>query len=134
MSALLAIFLVLLLTAILMFFVLQDFGIASRKQKAIVIILLFLFTVTVGAYSYFQNRSDKNDLMLQISFLNGQSLECEEIIVSKENFNLVTGTLNFIGKKSGPMKNIIIPLEKCKIIEKDKEESARNLQEELQRD
>lgn len=134
MSALLAIFLVLFLTTILMFFVLQDFGVISRKQKIIAIIFLVMLAAAIGAYSYFQNRSDRNDLMLQIAFLNGQSLECEEIIVSKENFNLVTGTLNFIGKKNGPMSNIIIPLEKCSIIQRDKEESARSLQEELQRD
>ncbi|PAF41896.1 hypothetical protein [Helicobacter sp. 11S02596-1] len=136
MPAFLAIFLVLALTLSLLYFILKDFGIITPKQRTIALVALVLFGVFAGVYSYFQSKSDKNDMMLQTAFLRGQSLECNGVIINRENFNLVTGTLSFIGKKDGPMNNIIIPLDNCKIItqENPEEPVSRNLEEELQRD
>ncbi|PAF48377.1 hypothetical protein BKH46_00210 [Helicobacter sp. 12S02634-8] len=136
MPALLAIFLVLALTLILLYFVLRDFGIITTKQKIIALVVLIAFGVFATIYSYFQSKSDKNDMLLQTAFLRGESLECGGVIINRENFNLVTGTLSLIGKKNGPMNNIIISLDTCKITTQEvaPEESSRNLQEELQRD
>lgn len=137
MSSLLAIFLVLALTLLLLYFILRDFGIITSKQKIIALTALILFGVLAAIYSYFQSKSDKNDMMLQTAFLRGQSLECDGIIINKENFNLVTGTLSFIGKKNGPMNNIIISLDKCTIMTQEnlpQDPIPKNLEEELQRD
>ncbi|PAF53271.1 hypothetical protein BKH42_07025 [Helicobacter sp. 13S00482-2] len=137
MSALFGIFLVLFLTLVILYFVLRDFGVITPKQKLIGISGLVVLGIFILIYSYFQSRSDKNDMILQATFLRGGSLDCDDVIVNKENFNLVTGTLSFVGKKNGPMNNIIIPLDKCKILpqgDEDEESTNRTLQEELQRD
>ncbi|PAF41310.1 hypothetical protein [Helicobacter sp. 11S03491-1] len=139
MSALLAIFLVLLLTLALLYFILRDFGVITPKQKLISLSTLIVFGILIALYSYFQSQSDRKDFMLQTAFKRGESLECNGIIINKENFNLVTGTLSFIGKKNTPMNNIIVPLDKCNIIQKqdlpqDQDTTSKSLEEELQRD
>ncbi|MDO7252797.1 hypothetical protein [Helicobacter cappadocius] len=137
MSALFGIFLVLFLALLILYFVLRDFGVFTRKQKIICIAGLVILGIFIMIYSYFQSRSDKNDMILQATFLRGGSLDCDDVIVNKENFNLVTGTLSFIGKKNGPMNNIIISLDKCRIVPQDngdEESNSRTLEEELQRD
>lgn len=137
MSVMFGIFLVLFLALLIFYFLLRDFGVITKKQKLISIAVLFVLGVFMIVYSYFQSRSDKNDMILQATFLRGGSLECDNVVVNRENFNLVTGTLSFIGKKNGPMNNIIIPLDKCKIIlqdNSDEDANSRTLEEELQRD
>ncbi|PAF52573.1 hypothetical protein [Helicobacter sp. 13S00477-4] len=137
MPSILAILLVLLLTLSLLYFILRDFGIIKLKQKIIAVCVLVLLGILAAIYSYFQSKSDKNDLLLQTAFLRGESLECNGIIINKENFNLVTGTLSFIGKKDSVMNNIMVPLDNCKIItqsEETQDSIPKNIEEELQRD
>lgn len=136
MPAFIGIFIVLALAFLLIFFVLKDFGVISKKQTLIVISILVILAIIIGIYSYFQSKSDKNDMILQLAFLQGKSLECDNVIVNKENFNFVSGTLSFIGKKNSAMNNMIIPLSGCKVMNPSEvlENETQNLQEELERD
>ncbi|GAA9637192.1 hypothetical protein HpVa149_07710 [Helicobacter pylori] len=107
---------VLFLTLVLLFLVLRDFGLASPKQKLVAFLIVGIIGVSISVYTYQQNQQE---IALQRAFLRGETLLCKGIKVNNQTFNLVSGTLSFLGKKQTPMKDVLVDLDSCQTLQKD---------------
>ena len=127
---LLPIILVLLIAVVLLFFVLRDLGMMSKKQKILSVLIMFICTFGIGIYSFQKSQEDKRNFLLQMAFLRGETLMCKDQPINAKSFNLVTGTLSLIGKENTSSKNITYQLSECNI------DSINNdsLQEQLEKD
>ncbi|MFC3848040.1 hypothetical protein ACFOPX_05810 [Helicobacter baculiformis] len=102
------------LVLLLLWLLLKDFGLVRFKQKFISAGILLLLGGVVGFYTYEQDRTNRTQMDLQRAFLRGETLLCSNHVeVNNKNFNLVTGTLSFLGKPNGPMKDTLIDLQSC---------------------
>ncbi|WP_104747566.1 hypothetical protein [Helicobacter cetorum] len=110
---------VLLLTLFLLFLVLKDFGLISPKQKILAFLIVGIIGVSIGVYTYKQNKQNRREIALQRAFLRGETLLCKDIKVSNQTFNLVSGTLSFLGKKQTPMKDVFVDLDFCHVLNDD---------------
>ncbi|GAA7439417.1 hypothetical protein Yangon188_06990 [Helicobacter pylori] len=107
---------VLFLTLVLLFLVLRDFGLASPKQKILAFLIVGIIGASISVYTYQQNQQE---IALQRAFLRGETLLCKGIKVNNQTFNLVSGTLSFLGKKQTPMKDVLVDLDSCQTLQKD---------------
>ncbi|GHQ01320.1 hypothetical protein VN0271_14090 [Helicobacter pylori] len=107
---------VLFLTLVLLFLVLRDFGLASPKQRLVAFLIVGIIGVSISVYTYQQNQ---REIALQRAFLRGDTLLCKGIKVNNQTFNLVSGTLSFLGKKQTPMKDVLVDLDSCQTLQKD---------------
>ncbi len=107
---------VLFLTLILLFLVLRDFGLASPKQKILAFLIVGIIGASISVYTYQQSQQE---IALQRAFLRGETLLCKGIKVNNQTFNLVSGTLSFLGKKQTPMKDVLVDLDSCQTLQKD---------------
>ncbi len=110
---------VLFLTLILLFLVLRDFGLASPKQKLVAFLIVGVIGASISVYTYQQNQQNQQEIALQRAFLRGETLLCKGIKVNNQTFNLVSGTLSFLGKKQTPMKDVLVDLDSCQTLQKD---------------
>ncbi|WP_104714388.1 hypothetical protein [Helicobacter cetorum] len=110
---------VLLLTLSLLFLVLKDFGLISPKQKILAFLIVGIIGLGIGVYTYKQNKQNKREIALQRAFLRGETLLCKDIKVNKKTFNLVSGTLSFLGKKQSPMQDVFVDLDSCHLLTND---------------
>ncbi|GAA7047846.1 hypothetical protein Kyoto42B_00530 [Helicobacter pylori] len=113
---------VLFLTLVLLFLVLGDFGLASPKQKLVAFLIVGIIGASISVYTYQQNQQNQQnqrEIALQRAFLRGDTLLCKGIKVNKQTFNLVSGTLSFLGKKQTPMKDVLVDLDSCQTLQKD---------------
>ncbi|GAA8182668.1 hypothetical protein NP0158_13880 [Helicobacter pylori] len=110
---------VLFLTLILLFLVLRDFGLASPKQKILAFLIVGIIGASISVYTYKQNQQNQQEIALQRAFLRGETLFCKGIKVNNQTFNLVSGTLSFLGKKQTPMKDVLVDLDSCQTLQKD---------------
>ncbi|WP_104625436.1 hypothetical protein [Helicobacter felis] len=101
------------LVLLLLWLLLKDFGLVRLKQKILGALVLTLLGGVVGFYTYEQDRINRAQMDLQRAFLRGETLLCGHVEVNNKNFNLVTGTLSFLGKPNGPMKDTLIDLQSC---------------------
>ncbi|WP_104696036.1 hypothetical protein [Helicobacter salomonis] len=104
---------VLALVLLLLWLLLKDFGLTRLKQKLMGVFALALLGGVVGFYTYEQDRANRTQIDLQRAFLRGETLLCNHVEVNNKNFNLVTGTLSFLGKPNSPMKDTLIDLQSC---------------------
>lgn len=130
--ALLPIVLILLIVTLLLFLILRDFGMVSKKQKILSVIALIIVASLIGVYSYNKSQNDKKTFLLQMAFLRGETLVCKEKEVSAKNFNLVSGTLSLIGRKNTDFHNVVFSLEECE--QKQKDQDSKSIQEQLGKD
>ncbi|WP_139532153.1 hypothetical protein [Helicobacter pylori] len=107
---------VLFLTLVLLFLVLRDFGLVSPKQKLVAFLIVGIIGASISVYTYKQNQQE---IALQRAFLRGETLLCKGIKVNNQTFNLVSGTLSFLGKKQTPMKDVLVDLDSCQTLQKD---------------
>ncbi|WP_231228650.1 hypothetical protein [Helicobacter pylori] len=111
---------VLFLTLVLLFLVLGDFGLASPKQKLVAFLIVgMIIGASISVYTYQQNQQNQREIALQRAFLRGDTLLCKGIKVNNQTFNLVSGTLSFLGKKQTPMKDVLVDLDSCQTLQKD---------------
>ncbi|WP_208397133.1 hypothetical protein [Helicobacter pylori] len=111
---------VLFLTLILLFLVLRDFGLVSPKQKILAFLIVGIIGTSISVYTtYKQNQQNQQEIALQRAFLRGETLLCKGIKVNNQTFNLVSGTLSFLGKKQTPMKDVLVDLDSCQTLQKD---------------
>lgn len=130
--ALLPIALILLITTLLLFFILKDFGMVTRRQKILGAVVLLALAGGIGIYSYQKSQSDKQNFLLQMAFLRGETLQCGDQEVSAKTFNLVSGTLSLIGKKNTEFHNLIFSLANCE--RKASKQDSQALEEQLEKD
>ncbi|MGT0057447.1 hypothetical protein V5H70_03965 [Helicobacter pylori] len=110
---------VLFLTLVLLFLVLGDFSLASPKQKLVAFLIVGIIGASISVYTYQQNQQNQREIALQRAFLRGDTLLCKGIKVNNQTFNLVSGTLSFLGKKQTPMKDVLVDLDSCQTLQKD---------------
>lgn len=128
--ALVPIVLVLVLVTVLLFFVLKDLEIMSFTQKMLGLVVLIILVVFAGVYTYYKSEQDKKQFLLQMAFLRGETLICQNQEVSSKDFNLVSGTSSLIGRQNSSMRNITFNLSECKSSDKD----SQNLSQQLEKD
>ncbi|MCE3040125.1 hypothetical protein [Helicobacter anatolicus] len=134
--ALLPIIIVIFIAIFLLFFILKDFGMINKKQKILSGIALSIFGVFIGYYAYNKSQLDQKAYLLQMNFLRGGDIICENTIVNAKDFNLVTGTLTLIGKEKTPAKNLVFSLQNCKRAPNKESRQYENqeLQEQLEKE
>ena len=81
----------------------------------------------IGFYTYRQISQDNNFIELEVAFKEGKTLNCEGFLVNKRDFNIIGQTYMLIGKSDSPTSNIIISLEKCKIIIPTQDENEEDI-------
>lgn len=85
----------------------------NKLNMIIVGILFVIIIIVVGFYTFSQNQTGKKDADLIASFLRNENLQCGDIVVNKNNFNFISGTLSFVGKENTDFFRNVIPIEKC---------------------
>lgn len=104
---------VLVLVLVLLWMLLRDFGLISFKQKIVSVVVLSVLGIFLMFYTYEQDQANQVQTALQRAFLRGETLVCKGIKVNNKDFNLVTGTLSFLGKKNTPMQGMLVDLQTC---------------------
>ena len=96
----------------------------SHKMRLRIGIALLVIAVGIGIFTLLQDKSEERVTMLAQSFLQGKNLVCkvgtQDIVVSSEKFNFISGTLTLLGKEEGEHKRLTIPLKACEIENADK--------------
>ncbi|GAD19566.1 hypothetical protein [Helicobacter fennelliae] len=125
-----------LLLGAFIFVILHNLSIAKIK-KIFIGGVLYICLFAMMFYIYKQNNTQSTTAFLQKAFLEGQTLDCEGFLVNQTDFNFINQTYMLIGKPNTPTSNIMISLDKCKIvvpdINPDQTINGHTL-EELQRD
>ncbi len=117
--------LVFVLLWILVIVALRNLSLSVSKKIAIGSVLSICLVI-MGIYNYQQSHSENITAFLEDSFNNGQTLNCEGFLVNQSDFNLVSQTYTLIGKTDTPVSNIIISLNKCKVVEPSNEDKTIN--------
>jgi len=86
----------------------------TKKQSYIKYSLLVL-VVLVGIYNILKQNSEDNIHTIVVAFNNNKKIICNDISITKNNFNLVTGTNVFVGKMKSSYNSYVIPVETCKV-------------------
>ncbi|MDE6886739.1 MAG: hypothetical protein K2P17_06855 [Helicobacteraceae bacterium] len=92
------------------------FTFKNKVTKKNGIILGFIFIIILALiiiYTTLQDRNNKKQIDLIFSFNQGKELQCGDLIVQNKNFNFISGTLSFVGKKKTKFEDKIIPIEEC---------------------
>ncbi len=85
----------------------------TKKQIAAVYSIIGSVIALIAFFTYLQDSSNEKNLEVMKAFGRGEVVLCKNQEVSKEEFNLVTGTLVFVGKKNSKMQDIVISVEDC---------------------
>lgn len=85
----------------------------SKQDKLKVLYLFISITIIAGVYEFFQDKSGDKNREVILKFMHGDTIVCKNVEVNNSNFNFVSGTLTFVGKKSDN-KNLILQVEECK--------------------
>ena len=91
----------------------------SMRMKYFIIATLFIAWAAIFAYSYYQNKKRIYIDKIYYLFVHNKDLECvdpfgQKVIVNKDGFNFVSGTLVFVGKEKSPYEGLVISAESCK--------------------
>jgi len=94
----------------------------SQKIKYTILVTLVIGWGLIAIYSYYQNKKRLYIDKIFYEFNQGKELLCkdpfgEEVKVHKNYFNFVSGTLVFVGKENTKFDGLIVPLEKCKVLD-----------------
>ncbi len=94
----------------------------TQKVKYTILITLIIGWSLIAIYSYYQNKKRLYIDKIYYEYNQGKELLCEDpfgekVKVSKKYFNFVSGTLVFVGKEDTKYDGLIVPLEKCKVID-----------------
>ena len=116
-----------LLLAILLIFgvvgaVVYFFTDMAQKLKYTILASLLVGWALVAVYSYYQNQKRLLVDKLYYEFNLGKPLRCldpfgQEVVVRKNDFNYVNGTLVFVGKVGTRYNGLVVPIERCKVLD-----------------
>lgn len=97
---------------------LMQFQLISAKGRKIVVAILIVIFALLGIYTTLQDRNDlQTSSMIQL-FLSGENLVCDGLKISRDDFTYISGTQSFRGKDDSSYPKKIIPLSKCKLLNK----------------
>lgn len=91
-------------------------------NKKILGFLVLVLALLIGLYNFMQEKESEFLSTLKLAFAQGQEIECEfnkeQIIITKDEFNLINGTMSFIGKPDSKLSGTSIELSHCKVSDK----------------
>lgn len=82
-------------------------------KKPLIALLVVAIIILASAYATLQKQRAKREAHLITLFRQGKTLECQGLKVSEREFNLVSGTLSFVGKARTPHHGVTISLDSC---------------------
>ncbi len=91
----------------------------SMRMKYFIIATLFIAWAAIFSYSYYQNKKRIYIDKIYYLFMHDKNLVCkdpfgQDVMVNRDGFNFVSGTLVFMGKEKSPYEGLVVPAEKCK--------------------
>ncbi|NWF67392.1 MAG: hypothetical protein HXX81_08010 [Campylobacterales bacterium] len=97
---------------ILVWILLSKFTELRKTEKSHVLLTLFVVLFFGFIYTKIQDTKLKHNQQIIDIFDQNSSIYCHNFEVNLTNFNLVTGTLTFVGKNISN-KHLIFPIEDC---------------------
>lgn len=85
----------------------------TKQQIIAVYSIIGAVLAVIGFFTYLQDSSNEKNLEVMKAFGRGETLRCREQAINSEEFNLVTGTQVFVGKKNSKMQDMVISVEDC---------------------
>ncbi len=90
----------------------------TSRAKFTILATLILGWLLVAGYSYYQNQKRIYHDKLYYLFIHGKTLHCrtpfgQKVDINKQNFNFVSGTMVFMGKKKSPYAELVVPIDRC---------------------
>ncbi|MCR6591622.1 membrane protein [Campylobacter insulaenigrae] len=107
---------------VLVFFVVLLFFVFLRKKigkigNYLLVLILILATIFAIKFELSTTRSGVVKKEILNAFLQGQSLKCKDINISKEYFNFEHGTQSFISNgKNKQFKALIFDIKECQLV------------------
>ncbi|SMC09979.1 hypothetical protein [Nitratiruptor tergarcus] len=91
----------------------------TSRIKYFILAGLLVGWAAIFAYSYFQNKKRIERDKIYYEYLHDKYITCidpfgKKVIVNKQNFNFVSGTLVFMGKEGSRYEGLVISIDKCK--------------------
>ena len=91
----------------------------TNRVKYFVLIALALGWLAIFFYSYHQKQRRVFRDYIYYQYLHDKNLTCidpfgTKVIVNKENFNFVSGTLVFVGKDGSRYEGLVVSIDNCK--------------------
>jgi hypothetical protein len=75
--------------------------------------VLFIIAILIGIYTILQTSQEKDIYSIKLGFENNKTIICDNIKISKDKFNLVSGTNVFLGRRDSNYKDYIFSLDRC---------------------
>lgn len=101
-----------LILGFLIYFVLKER--LNSRNKIIISIIFVVLVICIAVYTHLQDNKAKEYVELVERFERGEKLVCGDITVSKNEFNLLSGTQNFIGIQGSRFAGKVIVVNTCK--------------------
>jgi hypothetical protein len=107
--------LLLLVVAFLFIIIFANLLTKIRKQEKYNILISSIVVLSFLAYyTHLQNLDRKSNFDMIVSFNQDKTLYCNDINITNKEFNYVSGTSSFIGKRDTKYYGITLQLEDCK--------------------
>lgn len=88
----------------------------STKTKTTILTVILVTIGMASIYEFSKNSSAEEKRLKVNTFLQGKTLKCMGVDVSKETFEYVNGTQTFVPKDSNyEHKGLILEVQKCEI-------------------
>lgn len=91
----------------------------SSRNKLILLSLVILLVSSIGVYNLLQSEQSEMQGSLKLAFVQGEKIICSfegrELSIKREDFNLINGTMSFLGKPNTSLSGISIPLQHCHV-------------------
>lgn len=85
----------------------------TKRNKIILSVLFVVIVILLGVYTIRQDDRSQKTADLIAQFNRGETLQCGEFEINSKDFNLISGTLSFVGKQNTQMQGQTIPMSKC---------------------
>jgi hypothetical protein len=107
--------LVIIAVAIIITFMVYAIANKIRNHKIISILLFLILIIIISIFTNIQRNTEKQHAKIINLFNRNKIIICDEIKVSKKDFNFISGTLVFMGKEKSDFQAQIIPLNECSL-------------------
>lgn len=89
----------------------------SKRAKILSGVLLLALALLIGIYNLLQDKEGEELGAIKNAFKQGEKIRCRfengEQVITQEEFNLINGTMSFLGKPNTRLSGIAIPLQSC---------------------
>lgn len=98
---------------VLAFVLMHYFTALSGKQKGMISLLLTVVIGNIIIYTILRDLESKHITQMELKFHNGETLQCNHVAITQNEFEYSIGTQSFIGKKESRYADQIFSAGEC---------------------